>query len=261
MATPAKPAEADRAAVDRRPLGSFLRANPYPGPLTDGLFFRDKMRAIHRVAPERVGPDLLEVGGGRSGLSKLLYPAARVTVLDLDPALGEAPCNRAPGVRFVTGSATALPFPDASFDAVTMFDLLEHVEDDGTVATETRRVLRPGGVVLVTTPDAARWRYPYFRVLRPICRTEAELFAEWGHVRRGYTPERLAALFGGPPEVLGGFVNPWLALSHDVAFSRLSRPLRLGLHAAVAPASLVGWLAQRPGRPGTEIAARWRMGA
>lgn len=244
--------------IARRPLAAFLADNPFPGKLTDGLYFRDKMRAIHRIAPERAGADLLEVGGGRSGLSKMLYPGARVVNLDFDPAFAAAPANRQPGVRYVVGDATQMPFADASFDVVTLFDLLEHVEDDAAVARETMRVLRPGGVALVTTPDATRWRYPYFGMFRPVAPTEAELFAEWGHVRRGYDQARLDQLFGAAPVAVGGFINGWLALSHDIAFTRLPKPVRMGLHALAAPVSLVGWVRQRPGDPGTEIAAAWR---
>lgn len=248
----------DRDCVAKRPLGSFLAANPYPGKFTDGLFFRDKMRAIHRIAPECVGADLLEIGGGQSGLSKLLYPEARVTNLDSDERFAQAPCNRLPGCRFVTGDATSLPFEDQSFDLVTAFDLLEHVEDDDAVAAEALRVLRPNGIILVTTPDARRWRYPYFRILKPLCPAEAELFARWGHVRRGYDWDQLEDLFGGPPERRGSFINPWLALSHDLAFSRLPRRIRLLGHVIAAPVSLVGWLRQQPGNQGTEIAGAWR---
>jgi SAM-dependent methyltransferase len=244
--------------ITKTPLGTFLAANPYPGKLTDGLFFRDKMRSIHRVAPDHVGPDLLEIGGGQSGLSKLLYPEAQVVNLDFDPSLAEAPCNVQPGVRFVVGDATDLPFGENSFDTVTMFDVLEHVEDDRAVACEAFRVLRPGGTVLVTTPNSARWRYPYFAFFRAVCPDETELFARWGHVRRGYNQEDLDALFGGSPIAVGGFINRCLALSHDITFSRLPRPARLLLHAAVAPVSIIGWLSQRPGDPGTEIAAAWR---
>lgn len=242
----------------KRRLRPFLGDNPFPGGLTDGLFFRDKMRAIHRIAPDRVGADLLEVGGGQSGLSKMLYPDAQVTNLDFDPTFAHAPCNRRPGVRFVQGDATALPFEDASFDVVTMFDLLEHVENDGAVASEALRVLRPGGWVLVTTPDLERWHFPTYRVFKAISPSEEELFARWGHVRRGYTLARLGELFAGPPAAIGGFINRWLALSHDISFSRLPRTVRLAAHALAAPVSLVGWLAQRPGNPGTEIAAAWR---
>ena len=53
-------------SADRAELGPFLAANPFPGKLTDGLYFRDKMRAIHRIAPESVAGQGLEVVGGQS---------------------------------------------------------------------------------------------------------------------------------------------------------------------------------------------------
>ena len=247
------------AMAHKTPLAAFLARNPFPGRFTDGLFFRDKMRALHRIAPDIPVADLLEVGGGQSGLSALLYPQARVTNLDMEPAFAEAPCNRDnPRVTFVAGDATDLPFADASFDMVTMFDLLEHVPDDGAVAREALRVLRPGGWVLVSTPDRERWRYPYYRVFKPICPPEEELFAEWGHVRRGYTQAELDALFDAPPQIAVSFINPLLALSHDVSFSRLSRRRRKLLHALFAPASALGWLTHGPRTRGTEIAAAWR---
>ena len=156
-------------AVDHKlPLGLFLARNPFPEPLTDGLFYRDKMRALHRIAPDMPVVNILEVGGGQSGLAAMLYPRAKVANLDMDASLASAPCNEDPRVTFVHGDATALPFPDASFDLVTMFDLLEHVPDDAAVAREALRVVRPGGWILVSTPDRERWRYPYYRIFRPI---------------------------------------------------------------------------------------------
>ena len=238
-------------------LKPFLAANPFPGKLTDGLYFRDKMRAIHHVAPEATGSRVLEVGGGQSGLTKLLYPDAHITNLDFDPQFADAPCNNREGQVFVAGDATDMPFDDASFDMVTMFDLLEHVPDDAAVARETMRVLKPGGVILVSTPNSERWRFPYYKVFRPISPSEDTLFADWGHVRRGYTQNELDALFGGPASATGAFINPWLAVSHDIAFSTLPKPLRLVAHALAAPISLYGWHRFGPGDPGTEIVARW----
>ena len=244
--------------LQKAALHAFLSANPFPGKFTNGLYFRDKMRAIHRIAPATSGPDILEIGGGRSGLTKLLYPAATVVNLDFDGTLAAEPCNTQPGQIFVQGSATAIPFADASFDTVTLFDLLEHVEDDDRVAAEVLRVLRPGGVVLLTTPSSERWYYPHYRILRPFCPDERKLMAEWGHVRRGYRQERLDALFGGPPTAVGGFVNGALALSHDIAFSNLPRLAKLAAHLLAAPVSAYGWIIHKPGNPGTEISAAWR---
>jgi SAM-dependent methyltransferase len=244
--------------LHKLPLGEFLARNPFPNPLTDGLYFRDKMRALHRIAPDAPVGHMLEIGGGRSGLSAMLYPGARVVNLDMDASCADAPCNRDPRVTFIVGDATRLPFPDAHFDMVTMFDLLEHVPDDGAVARETLRVLKPGGWVLVSTPHLDRWRFPYYRVFKPISPPEEELFAAWGHVRRGYRQDELDRLFKAPARIVTAFINPLLAINHDISFSRLSRRKRLVANALVAPLSVLGWIGHRIDTAGTEIAAAWQ---
>ena len=50
------------------------------------------------------------------------------------------------------GTATSIPFPDASFDLVTAFDVLEHLDDDKEGLAEIRRVLKPAGQLLMTVP-------------------------------------------------------------------------------------------------------------
>ena len=239
-------------------LRSFLARNPFGGPFTDGLFFRDKMRAIHEIAPDEPVSRLLEIGGGQSGLSALLYANAWVVNLDMDERFARSHCNRQPNVSFCTADATNLPFANASFDMVTMFDLLEHVQDDSRAANEAMRVLRPGGWLLISTPERLRWRYPYYRIFKPICPREEELFKEWGHVRRGYTIDELNFLLGMPAARGTSFINALLALSHDVSFSRVAKPWRLMLHGLLAPASLLGWFAHRKLGAGTEIAAAWQ---
>lgn len=54
-------------------------------------------------------------------------------------------------VSYVYGDAGALPFADASFDAVSAMDLLEHVENPGAIVSEAARVLRPGGLFFFHT--------------------------------------------------------------------------------------------------------------
>jgi ubiquinone/menaquinone biosynthesis C-methylase UbiE len=95
------------------------------------------------------------------------------------------------------GDATDLPFEDRSFDAVTRFDLLEHVPDDRQAVREAFRVLRPGGALLVSTPNE-NWRFPYYTFLKPWCPPEEKLFAEWGPVRRGYSRKEIEELIGFP---------------------------------------------------------------
>jgi hypothetical protein len=66
----------------------------FESPLTTGFFYSKKMRAIHRVVRRRLFREVLEIGGGRSGLTLLLSPEGCVINLDADHAVIEAPCNR-----------------------------------------------------------------------------------------------------------------------------------------------------------------------
>lgn len=101
---------------------------------------------------------VLDVGCGTGGMLSRIT-GARAVGVDLSPrALAHA---RRRGLRSVTrGSADRLPFADAVFDAVLALDLLYHreVRDDGAVLAECRRVLRPGGRVLIHAA-AYPWLY------------------------------------------------------------------------------------------------------
>jgi SAM-dependent methyltransferase len=69
--------------------------------------------------------------------------SAMATAGDIPPPGGNA-CAR--------GDATALPFPDGSFDRIIAAEVLEHIADDEAAITELARVLRPGGTMAVTVP-------------------------------------------------------------------------------------------------------------
>lgn len=241
----------------KRPLAEFLARNPFVSPLTFGFFYREKMRAIHRMAPDLPFKDILEVGGGQSGLTRLLYPHANITNLDMDPSFANAPCNMQEGVRFVHGDATRLEFAAASFDAVTMFDVIEHVPDDHKAMSEVLRVLKPGGYVLVSVPNE-NWRFPYYRFMKNMCPPEEEKFAEWGHVRRGYSLEQLSNLIAIPRENSATFINPLTVLCHDVAFSNAPARVRKAICMTLWPLTWLAYAAHRPGSKGTETASAWR---
>src|SRR4051794_30571690 len=71
--------------------------------------------------------------------------------------------GRIPGLWLEVADATALPYPDASFDAVYSASVLEHIRDDGdiTAAREIARVLRPGGIAALTVPYGREHRDEY----------------------------------------------------------------------------------------------------
>lgn len=256
--TLSNPGTAPLALPAKRPLGQFLAQNPFSQPLTLGFFYREKMRAIYAIAPNYPFQTILEVGGGQGGLTALLYPQAQITNLDFDPQYAQAACNQQHNVQFVCGDATQLPFADAFFDAVTMFDVLEHIPNDRLAISEALRVLKPNGFLLVSTPDAATWRFPYYSFMKPICPPEAAVMAEWGHVRRGYTLDALKTLIPLPCEDYATFINPVTVLCHDIAFSKLPRSLRYALCCFLSPVTWLAYFQHKPDAAGTETASVWQ---
>ncbi len=95
----------------------------------------------------------LDVGTGAGALALALAPLVREVVgVDLVPELLALARERAAGlgnVELVEGDATALPFPDFSFDLAGTLRTLHHVHRPELVVAELARVTRPGGRVLV----------------------------------------------------------------------------------------------------------------
>ena len=94
------------------------------------------------------GRDVLEVGCGTGLVLERVARVARLAEgVDLSPGMLEHARQRGLSVR--EGDATALPFPDASFDVVYAFKVLAHVPDVDRAIAEMFRVVRPGGHVLI----------------------------------------------------------------------------------------------------------------
>jgi SAM-dependent methyltransferase len=84
--------------------------------------------------------------------------------------------SHVPNVTFKQGSATEIPFPDATYDLVTHIEVLEHIEDDRKVVSELWRVLKPGGRLILSVPQPPA------------------PFEDSEHVREGYTTDEIYAL-------------------------------------------------------------------
>ena len=122
----------------------------------DRVLFKDSRRW---VCSQATG-ETLEVGIG-TGLNIPFYPAGvRVTGIDLSEAMLRIARMRASecaqAVELKQGDAEALPFPDASFDTVVSTFSLCAVLDDRRALAEMRRVLRPGGLLLLADHIAGK---------------------------------------------------------------------------------------------------------
>lgn len=102
---------------------------------------------VELALPHVRGREVLEVGCGTGlVLRKLAGAASRAVGVDLSP--GMLAHARARGLDVHEGSATALPFADASFDVAVSFKTLPHVPDLHGALSEMARVVRPGGVLI-----------------------------------------------------------------------------------------------------------------
>jgi SAM-dependent methyltransferase len=98
----------------------------------------------------------LDLGCGDGRLTALLR-AERVSAADVSGVALDRAARRLPGAELVQlDPDEALPFEDSSFELVLCAETIEHVRDVQLLLSEARRVLRPGGVLAVTTPAHGR---------------------------------------------------------------------------------------------------------
>jgi SAM-dependent methyltransferase len=95
------------------------------------------------------------------------------------------------GERAVRCDGSRLPYEDARFDRVVVVDMLEHVPDESAFVSELARITRPGGLLLVNTPHLKH------TLLRRLRHALGQTDEKHGHLRPGYTPQRLRELLDG----------------------------------------------------------------
>ena len=128
------------------------------------------LRELRKALNGAPGRRLADIGGGTGNYALALQNEGwRPVVIDRSPAmLARA---SAKGLETVEADAQRLPLGDGTFDAAMMISMLHHVEDRGAALSEARRILRPGGRLMLmgfTGEDAATlWILDYFPISRP----------------------------------------------------------------------------------------------
>ncbi len=131
---------------------------------------------VARQATQWRGKRILDLGCGSGRLSVFFAKHNTVTGIDVQNNVRGAHAN----FTFHQLDAEALPFADNCFDVVVSFDVIEHVEGDLRFMKETSRVLKPGGHLLLGTPNKDRFshqlrhligrsvRYPLYLGVDPV---------------------------------------------------------------------------------------------
>ena len=139
------------------------------------------------------GPKILNVGAGQGSFTQLLEARGfDVVSSDVSPSAVAVLESRVHG-DVLQADLTDLPLPDDAFDGVVAGEVLEHIEAEGQALSEAARVLRPGGILVLSVPAHPAWFGASDR---------------WaGHVRR-YTRATLTGAIGDAGFVLEG-IRPW----------------------------------------------------
>jgi len=149
-------------------IGTESPSNPFvayyekqsASPATIAHFQRLKAMLLRVLSPTRPPQQtrVLDIGCGAGSFCQVWAESGfDVSGADINPELIEIARNRMKeaglAIEFHTGSASVLPWPDASFSIVAMPELLEHVDDWQSCLAEAIRVLAPGGVLYLSTTN------------------------------------------------------------------------------------------------------------
>lgn len=125
-----------------------------PGIAEENYWFRRHEIVYARLQQRCAGRTILEAGAGEGyGANMIATVAAAVVGLDYDSQAATHVRAKYPQVRMLRGNLAALPIADTSVDIVVNLQVIEHLWDQPGFLAECHRVLKPGGELLISTPN------------------------------------------------------------------------------------------------------------
>jgi SAM-dependent methyltransferase len=125
-----------------------------PGIPEENYWFRRHEAAYVALLPSCAGATVLEAGCGEGyGAALIAQRAERVLAVDYDEPTVAHVGRRYPRLGTIRGNLAFLPVASSTVDVVANFQVIEHLWDQGGFLAECHRVLRPGGRLMVTTPN------------------------------------------------------------------------------------------------------------
>ena len=129
------------------------------------FFFPERRKGIEgevMFLPAQPGGKLLDVGfGSGERLEKMRGLGWTVSGIDFDEKAVEN--AKARGLDVSCGTIPGIWFPPETFDVVIMNHVIEHVPDPIELLKECNRILKPGGKVVLTTPNSSCWGHKFFK--------------------------------------------------------------------------------------------------
>jgi len=125
-------------------------------PAIGGNIYLEHMHRYHLAKNFVANKDVLDIASGEGfGSALLAEKASSVIGVDIsDEAVLHAQAKyKDKNISFKTGSCEAIPLPSSSVDVVVSFETLEHIDAHERFLQEVKRVLRPDGVLIISTPE------------------------------------------------------------------------------------------------------------
>jgi SAM-dependent methyltransferase len=135
-------------------LAEFTGERAIPGLIETDLM-NEHIARYRFAARFTAGVAVLDMGCG-AGYGSAEMPAAKsITGIDISADAVKYATDKfsREGVKFLIAPCEAVPLPDAAFDVITAFEVIEHLENWNALLAEAGRLLRPGGLFIVSTPN------------------------------------------------------------------------------------------------------------